>query len=86
MADSIINAPDPAAPTSPSLEVERTVSVNKPADHFTEVMYAVCIVCLLGFVIFMGHVHNDSLASKGMDFILIFIGAMTNASMGGNKR
>jgi hypothetical protein len=67
---------------APTLDVERTVSVNKPTDHFNETLYVACILALLGFVIFMGHVHNDSLASKGMDFILIFIGALTNASTG----
>ena len=77
-----IIAPPPTVP----LDIERTVTVNKPADHFTEVLYAVCILFLLGFVFAQGHVHNDSLASKGMDFILIFIGALTNASMGGNKK
>jgi len=73
-------------PAVPALDVERTVTVNKPTDHFNEGLYVACIICLLLFVVFMGHVHNDSLASKGMDFILIFIGALTNASMGGNKR
>lgn len=74
--------PPPSAP----LEIERTMTVNKPADHYTEVIYVVCIAVLLGFVVLQGHVHNDSLASKGMDFILIFIGALTNASMGGSKK
>jgi hypothetical protein len=69
-------------PAAPALDVERTMTVNKPTDHFNEVLYVSCILALLGFVIFMGHVHNDSLASKGMDFILIFIGALTNASTG----
>lgn len=75
-----------ATPAIPStLDIERTVTVNKPADHFTEGMYVVCIILLLGFVFIQGHVHNDSLASKGMDFILIFIGALTNASRGSGK-
>lgn len=73
-------------PAAPVLDVERSVTVNKPTDHFTEIVYAVCMLILLGFVMQQGHVHNDSLASKGMDFILIFIGALTNASTGGNKR
>ena len=65
-----------------------TVTVDKPAahDHFTEILYACVIVGLMGFVAFMSHVHNDSLAGKGMDFMLIIIGALTQASTGGIKR
>lgn len=71
--------------SSAPLDIEKSITVNKPSDHFTEVAYVICIIVLLGFVFVQGHVHNDSLASKGMDFILIFIGALTNASRGGGK-
>lgn len=62
------------------------VTMTRPTDHFTELMYTAMIFGLLGFVVFMGHVHNDSLASKGMDFVWAFIGALTQASTGGVKR
>ena len=76
-------APTPAP--APVLDVERSITVNKPSDHFTEVTYVLLVCLLLGFVIFMGHVHNDSLASKGMDFVYLILGALTQASRGGSK-
>jgi len=36
-------------------------------SHFSEMVLVVVLCLMLGFVIFMGHVHNDSLASKGME-------------------
>lgn len=62
------------------------VTVSKPIDHFPEFLYTLIIIVLLCFVIFMSHVHNDSLAAKGMDFVWAFIGALTQASTGGNKK
>lgn len=35
--------------------------------HFSEVLLCLVLVMMLGFVTFMGHVHNDSLASKGIE-------------------
>jgi hypothetical protein len=74
-----------AASSAPVLDVERTVTVNKPTDHFTELLYCGLTMVLLGFVIFMGHVHNDSLAAKGMDFVYLILGALTQASRSGGK-
>lgn len=62
------------------------VTVNKPADHFPEFLYTILVCILLGFVIFMSHVHNDSLAGKGMDFVYLILGALTQASTGGAKK
>lgn len=61
-------------------------TVTRPIDHFSEFLYTLIIVMLLSFVIFMGHVHNDSLASKGMDFVYLILGALTQASTGGPRR
>ena len=36
--------------------------------HFSEVMLLIVLGLMLGFVVFQGHVHNDSLATKGMEF------------------
>ncbi len=36
--------------------------------HFSELALLVVLVLLLLFVVFQGHVHNDSLATKGMEF------------------
>jgi len=36
--------------------------------HFSEVMLLMVLAMMLGFVVFQGHVHNDSLATKGMEF------------------
>ena len=79
------DAPLSISSTAP-LEVERTMTDNKPSDHFTEVLYALLIVLLLSFVFTMSHVHNDSLAGKGMDFVYLILGALTQASTGGMKR
>ena len=38
------------------------------ASHFSEIVLVCVLVLLLIFVVGMGHVHNDSLASKGMEF------------------
>lgn len=62
------------------------VTFTRPVDHFTELLYTVIVLLLLGFVIFMSHVHNDSLAGKGMDFVYLILGALTQASTGGVKR
>ena len=59
---------------------------TRQADHFSEFLYSGLIWTLLGFVIFMSHVHNDSLAAKGMDFVYLILGALTQASTGGVKR
>ena len=37
-------------------------------SHFSEIVLCFVLCLMLGFVVFMGHVHNDSLASKGMEF------------------
>jgi hypothetical protein len=37
-------------------------------SHFSEMLLFILMISMLGFVVFMGHVHNDSLASKGMEF------------------
>jgi hypothetical protein len=36
-------------------------------SHFSEIVLCFVLCLMLGFVIAMGHVHNDSLASKGME-------------------
>lgn len=64
----------------------QTVTMAKPTDHFTELLYTLMVWTLLAFVIFMSHVHNDSLAAKGMDFVYLILGALTQASTGGIKR
>ena len=37
-------------------------------SHFSEIMLVLVLCVMLGFTVLMGHVHNDSLASKGMEF------------------
>ena len=71
-------------PTQHTTVQETTVS--KPIDHFPEYLYTLIVLMLLGFVIFMSHVHNDSLASKGMDFVYLILGALTQSSTGGAGR
>jgi len=55
-------------------------TVTRPDDHFNELLYVIVILGLMLFVTLMSHVHNDSLAAKGMDFIYIVLGALTQAS------
>jgi hypothetical protein len=38
------------------------------SSHFSEILLFILMLSMLEFVVFMGHVHNDSLASKGMEF------------------
>jgi hypothetical protein len=45
-------------------------------DHTLELLFVVVLVMLLSFVAMMQHVHNDSLASKGMDFVYGDLGAL----------
>lgn len=61
-------------------------TIEKPTDHFPEYSYMLVIAGLLGFVMFMSHVHNDSLAAKGMDFVYLILGALTQSSTGGSGR
>lgn len=37
-------------------------------SHFSEILLCVVLMLMLGFTVSMSHVHNDSLASKGMEF------------------
>jgi len=37
-------------------------------DHFSELLLFITLMAMLGFSVFMSHIHNDSLASKGMEF------------------
>ena len=39
------------------------------SDHFSEIVLFLVLLLMLGFVTLMGHVHNDSLASKGTEFV-----------------
>ena len=66
-------------------EAVEAVTATKPTDHFPEFLYTFIVLMLLSFVIFMSHVHNDSLAGKGMDFVYLILGALTQASTGGAK-
>lgn len=59
-------------------------------SHFSEMVLVIVLCLMLGFVVFMGHVHNDSLASKGMEFtgqalaaLLTLMVASKNASAPG---
>ena len=61
-------------------------TVTRPIDHFAEFMYVLCVVLFLVFVGIMQHVHNDSLASKGMDFVYIALGALVQSSQSGAKK
>jgi hypothetical protein len=36
--------------------------------HFSELLLFLVLVTMLGFSVFMAHGHNDSLATKGMEF------------------
>jgi hypothetical protein len=38
------------------------------SSHFSEILLCVVLCLMLGFSIHMSAVHNDSLASKGMEF------------------
>ncbi len=67
-------------------EPKTDLTVSAPTDHFPEYLYTLVVCLLLCFVIFMSHVHNDSLASKGMDFVYLILGALTQSSTGGAKR
>ena len=60
-------------------------TMDKPPDHFPELLYTIIIIIFLIFVLAMSHVHNDSLAAKGMEFVYIALGAMMQASTGGAK-
>ena len=75
-------------PIEPSSTKTTTVTVGSPTaqSHFTEILYVGVVVIFLAFTMFMSHIHNDSLASKGMDFAYIVLGALTQASTGGIKR
>ena len=37
-------------------------------EHFSEVALVIVLMIFLGFVVLMSTWHNDSLASKGMEF------------------
>lgn len=37
-------------------------------EHFSEILLCGVLFLMLWFVVFMSHIHNDSLASKGTDF------------------
>lgn len=59
-------------------------------SHFSEIVLVCVLILMLSFVVFMGHVHNDSLASKGMEFtgqalaaLLTLMVASKNASAPG---
>lgn len=41
-----------------------------------EVILVLVLVLLIAFVVWMSHTHNDSLASKGCDFIYGDLGAL----------
>jgi hypothetical protein len=36
--------------------------------HFSELLLFLVLITMLGFSMFMAHGHNDSLATKGMEF------------------
>ena len=54
-------------------------------EHFSEVMLLVVLALMLGFVVFMGHVHNDSLASKGVEFVGQVLAALLTLMVAGRK-
>ena len=68
------------------LTTVQSTTIDKPIDHFPEYLYTVIVLLLLSFVMFMSHVHNDSLAAKGMDFVYLILGALTQSSTGGAGR
>lgn len=54
-------------------------------EHFSEIMLFFVLILTLGFVVFMGHVHNDSLASKGMEFVGQVIAALLTLMVASKK-
>jgi hypothetical protein len=72
--------------STPELDVEKTVTVNKPSDHFSELLYVGVIVLLLSFITLMSKWHNDSMVSEAGKWVFLLIGALTQASTGGVKR
>lgn len=54
-------------------------------EHFSEMLLYITLCLLVGFVIFMGHVHNDSLASKGMEFVGQVLAALLTLMVASRK-
>jgi hypothetical protein len=54
-------------------------------EHFSELMLMAVLLMMLGFVVFMGHVHNDSLASKGVEFAGQALAALLTLMVAGRK-
>ena len=70
----------------------RTVALRAaPADgvamkgHFSELMLLAVLITMLGFVTFMSHVHNDSLASKGVEFTGQALAALLTLMVAGKQ-
>ena len=51
-------------------------------DNFTPLLLCVMFMVVLGFVMLMGHGHNDSLASKGTEYAGQVLGALFLALRG----
>ena len=51
-------------------------------DNFTALLLCAMFLIVLAFVTFMGHVHNDSLASKGTEYAGQVLGALFLALRG----
>ena len=49
-------------------------------DHFAEFLLTFILVGMMAFVVFMGHVHNDSLASKGTEFAAQVLASILTAA------
>lgn len=55
------------------------------SDHFSEILLFTVLMLLLVFVVFMGHVHNDSLANKGTEFVGQALAAILTLMVAGRK-
>jgi hypothetical protein len=59
--------------------------VNSWKDHMSEAGLSGILVLLLGFVILMSHIHNDSLASKGMEYAGQVLAALLTLAVAARK-
>lgn len=54
-------------------------------SHFQDLLLYAALILLLGFVVFMSHVHNDSLASKGVEFVGQVLAAILTVTVSASK-
>jgi len=55
-------------------------------EHFSEVLLCIVLLLMLSFAVHMGAVHNDSLASKGMEFAGQVLAALLTLMVGSSRK